>query len=581
MLNDTQKNLYIRLIHYAGPYKKLIALSMLASLGVAGTDAVTAYLVKPFVDQLIVAGNLTLARLVPLLVIVMATFKGVSRYVQEYNIRTAGQGALQDIRNRVFGHSIRLSMRFYTENSTGGLMSRILNDINVLQAAVSDVLVILLRESVTMVALTGYAFYTDWKLALMAFVAIPAAALPAAAIGKKIKKFSQRGQSAMGDVTAVLEQSVSGIKVIKAFATEDLEEKRFVSENAGFFRLMKKTFRYSAATAPVMEILTSLGVAAVLWYGLERVVADELTKGELFSILAAILLMYAPLKRLTKVNNRVQRALGAAERVFEILDTPAEVLDPPNAIELPCSRGQVDFENISFRYDNELVLDDFSLTVKPGEIVAFVGSSGAGKSTIFSLLNRFYDPQAGRVLIDGHDIRSVTQSSLHQSIALVDQDSFLFNDTIINNLRYGSRQADLTAVKAAAQKAFADDFIRQLPEGYDTAIGDRGVRLSGGQRQRICIARAILKDAPILLLDEATSALDTESEAIVQKALSNLMRNRTTFVVAHRLSTIMHADSIVVMDSGRIVEQGSHEQLLANNGTYKRLYDAQFKDQAG
>jgi len=579
MQENSKKNIYMRLIQYAAPYRKLIALSMFASLGVAGTDAATAYLVRPFVDQLLIEGDLTLAKLVPFLVVGLASFKGISRYVQEFNIRTAGQGALQDIRNKVFGHSIRLSMRFHNDNSTGGLMSRILNDINVLQSAVSDVLVTLLRESITMIALTGYAFYTDWKLALMAFVAIPAAAWPAAAIGKKIKKFSRRGQSAMGDVTAVLEQSVSGIKVIKAFATEELEQERFVRENAGFFALIKKTFRYSAATAPVMEILTSFGVAAVLWYGLDRVIANELTKGELFSILAAILLMYSPLKRLTKVNNSIQKAMGAAVRVFEILDKPIEIVDAEDAVDLPQCQGQVTFDNVTFSYNDEPVLRNFNLSVKRGEIVAFVGASGAGKSTIVALLNRFYDPQEGRVLIDDFDLRALTQKSLHQSMALVDQDSFLFNDTVINNIRYGCCGADIDEIRSAAKKAFADDFINQMEDGYDTLIGDRGARLSGGQRQRICIARAILKNAPILLLDEATSALDTESEAIVQKALSNLMNDRTTFVVAHRLSTIMHANSIVVLDGGRTVEQGTHEQLLSHNGAYKRLYDAQFREQ--
>jgi len=579
MQENSKKNIYMRLIQYAAPYRKLIALSMFASLGVAGTDAATAYLVRPFVDQLLIEGDLTLAKLVPFLVVGLASFKGISRYVQEFNIRTAGQGALQDIRNKVFGHSIRLSMRFHNDNSTGGLMSRILNDINVLQSAVSDVLVTLLRESITMIALTGYAFYTDWKLALMAFVAIPAAAWPAAAIGKKIKKFSRRGQSAMGDVTAVLEQSVSGIKVIKAFATEELEQERFVRENAGFFALIKKTFRYSAATAPVMEILTSFGVAAVLWYGLDRVIANELTKGELFSILAAILLMYSPLKRLTKVNNSIQKAMGAAVRVFEILDKPIEIVDAVDAVDLPQCQGQVTFDNVTFSYNDEPVLRNFNLSVKRGEIVAFVGASGAGKSTIVALLNRFYDPQEGRVLIDDFDLRALTQKSLHQSMALVDQDSFLFNDTVINNIRYGCCGADIDEIRSAAKKAFADDFINQMEDGYDTLIGDRGARLSGGQRQRICIARAILKNAPILLLDEATSALDTESEAIVQKALSNLMNDRTTFVVAHRLSTIMHANSIVVLDGGRTVEQGTHEQLLSHNGAYKRLYDAQFREQ--
>ena len=549
---------------------------MVASLGVGGSDAVIAYLVKPFVDDLIVAGNVQLAKMVPLLVVGIAGVKGLSRYIQQYNIRTAGQAAVQDIRNQVFAHSIKLSMRFYTGNSSGNLMSRILNDVTVMQTALSDVLVTLLREVTTMAALIGYAFYADWRMAAMAFIVIPAAAWPAAAIGKKIKKFSRRGQNAMGDLTAVVEQSFSGIKVIKAFATEEYERLKFAKENSDFFRLIRKTFRYDAASSPIIELMTSLGVAAVLWYGLNRVLAEEMTKGEMFSILAAIVMMYTPLKRLTRVNNVIQQALGAAERVFEILDTRMEILDAADAVTMPRSKGFVSFKNVSFAYDDKPVLEDFSVAARPGEIIALVGPSGAGKTTFIGLLNRFYDPQKGQILIDGHDIREVTQQSLHANLALVDQETFLFNESIAYNIRYGHDSAGDQDVEMAARQAYADGFISQLPEGYETVIGDRGVRLSGGQRQRICIARAILRDAPILLLDEATSALDTESEAMVQQALGNLMLNRTTFIIAHRLSTIMHADRILVLDNGRIVESGCHLQLLEQGGLYKRLYDAQF-----
>ena len=578
MLTEKQKNIYLRLVSYAAPYKWIIALSMLASIGIAASDAVLAYLVKPFVDDLIIAGNLGLAKMVPFLVVGLATFKGLSRYVQEYNIQTAGQHAIQDIRNETFGHAIKLSMRFYTSSSSGSLMSRILNDVNVMQAALAEVLVIFLRETLTITVLTGYAFYVDWRMALMAFVVIPASAWPAAALGKKIKKFSRRGQDAMGNVTSVLEQSFSGIKVIKAFAAESREEQKFVCENARFFAFIRKTFRYSAASSPVMEIMTSFGVAAVLWYGLDRVALGIMTKGELFSILAAILLMYTPLKRLTKVNNTIQKAIGAAERVFEVLDAQSEIVDAPDAIDLHRSQGYVSFENVGFSYDDEPVLRDFSVAAKPGEVVALVGPSGAGKSTFIGLLNRFYDPQQGQILIDGKDIRTLTQKSLHDNLALVDQETFLFNDTLMNNIRYGQPEADFNAVEHAARQAYADEFISQLPDGYETLVGDRGVRLSGGQRQRICIARAILRDAPILLLDEATSALDTESEAMVQQALGNLMVNRTTFVIAHRLSTIMHADRILVLDKGEIVQSGSHDELLHQGGLYKRLYDTQFED---
>ena len=580
LLSNQQKNIYLRLVSYAAPYKWIIALSMVASLGVAGSDAIIAYLVKPFVDDLIIAGNLKLAQLLPFFVIGLATFKGLCRYVQTYNIRTAGQLAIQDIRNEVFGHTLRLSTRFFTKSSSGSLMSRILNDVNVMQSALADVLVTFIRETLTLLALTGYAFYADWKMALMAFVVIPATVWPAVAIGRKIKKFSRRGQDAMGNLTGVLEQSFSGIKVIKAFAAEEREEQKFVRENFRFFTFIRKTFRYSAASAPVMEIMTSFGVAAVLWYGLNRVAAEAITKGELFSILAAILLMYSPLKRLIKVNNTIQKAIGAAERVFEVLDNQPEIDDALDAVELTGCLGHVSFKNVGFAYDDKLVLRDFSVQAKPGEVIALVGPSGAGKSTFIGLLNRFYDPQHGQILIDGYDIRKLTQKSLHANLALVDQETFLFNDTIANNIRYGQPDADFSLVEIAATQAYADEFIRQLPEGYETSIGDRGVRLSGGQRQRLCIARAILRDAPILMLDEATSALDTESENMVQQALGNLMKNRTTFVIAHRLSTILHADQVLVLDDGEIKESGTHQQLLEKSGLYKRLYDSQFGGQS-
>ena len=327
-----------------------------------------------------------------------------------------------------------------------------------------------------------------------------------------------------------------------------------------------------------MEIMTSFGVAMVLWYGLGRVADDAMTKGELFSILAAILLMYSPLKRLIKVNNTMQKAVGAAERVFEVLDSQIETGDVQGAVDLARSSGHVSFENVGFAYDDELVLRNFSVQAKPGEVITLVGASGAGKSTFIGLLNRFYDPQVGQILIDGCDIRSITRKSLHANLALVDQETFLFNDTIANNIRYGQPDADLSQIEVAAKQAYADEFIHQLPDGYETSIGDRGVRLSGGQRQRLCIARAILCDAPILMLDEATSALDTESEAMVQQALGNLMKNRTTFVIAHRLSTIMHADRILVLEGGEIKESGTHQQLLERSGLYKRFYETQFRE---
>ncbi len=575
-MNKT-RNIYLRIVSYAAPYKWLIALSMVASLGVAGTNALIAYIVKPFVDDLLVAGDMGLAQIIPFLVVGITVIKGVSEYVQEFCLRIAGQRAIQDIRNQVFDHTMRLSMRYYVTKSSGSLMSRILNDISVMQSVFAEVLVTLLRESVTFVVLIGYALYLDWRMTLFAFLVVPAVALPAAAIGRQIKKFSRRGQAAMGDLTSVLEQSFSGIKVVKAFGCENQETSKFARVNAGYFSFIRKTIRYSAATSPLLEILSSVGVAFILWYGLNRVMMGEITQGEMFSLLTAIVLLYKPLKKLAKVNNEIQKATGAAERVFEVLDSEPEIVDAPDAIVLKECKGHVTFDKVTFAYEEEPVIADFSVSAAPGEVIAVVGPSGAGKSTFIGLLNRYYDPQQGRVLIDDMDLRTLTQKSLHQHLALVDQETFLFNDTLANNIRYGSSDADMAAVKEAARQAYATDFIDELPDGYDTMIGDRGIRLSGGQRQRICIARAILRAAPILLLDEATSALDTESEAMVQQALTNLMKNRTTFVIAHRLSTIMYADRILVLERGSIVEEGTHQELLGYNGFYARLYESQFR----
>ncbi|MDW7643594.1 MAG: lipid A export permease/ATP-binding protein MsbA [Desulfuromonadales bacterium] len=568
---------YLRLLGYTRTCRWRIIFSMVASLGVAGSDAAAAKLIQPFIDRLVVAGDVSLVNLVPVFVLGLAAIKGVSRFVQEYYIKTAGQLVMQDLRNDLFGHSLHLGMRYYSKTSSGTLMSRILNDVTVMQAAVAEVLVGLLREGLTLVALTLVAFYGDWQLTLMAFVVLPLAAWPASRIGKKIKQYTRSGQSAMGTLTQVLEQTFSGIKVIKAFGTEEREVGRFRDRNLFYYRFLRKVIKYDAASSPVMEIMSSFGVAAVLWFGLHRVMSGGMTQGELFSVIGAIMFMYTPAKRLSKMYNRIQQAIGAAERVFELLETPHEIVDRPGAKPLTHVRGDVRFDHVSFSYGDEPILQDVSLIARQGEVVALVGPSGAGKSTIVSLLNRFYDPQSGAVLIDGQDIRDLTLDSLKAHIAMVDQETFLFNDTLANNIRYGRPEASDEEVAEAARQAYADQFIQTLPEGFETEIGDRGLRLSGGQRQRICIARAILKNAPILILDEATSALDTESEAMVQQALTNLMQNRTTFVVAHRLSTILHADKIVVLEQGRVCEVGRHEELLAHGGLYKKLYDMQFQ----
>jgi subfamily B ATP-binding cassette protein MsbA len=555
-----------------------VFLAMGASILVSGADVATAKLVKPFVDDVLIATQKGLVNLVPVIVIGLALCKGAGRYIQEYFIKTAGQLVVQDIRNDLYAHSMSLSMGYFSRSSTGNVMSRILNDVGALSRSAADVLVDGLRESFTLVGLTIVAFQSDWRLASIAFVVMPISVVPASIIGRRIKDNTRRGQRTLGNLTRVLQESLAGIKVIKAFGTEERETDRFKTENKRFYHFIRKVLKYDSAATPVIEILSSLGVGAVLWYGIHRVSQGAMTQGDLSSFVAALLMMYAPLKRLTKVSNTIQRSLGAAERVFELMDETPDIADHADAV--PASRlaGSIDFCDVVFSYGQEPVLHDFCLSIPSGEIVALVGPSGGGKSTIIGLLNRFYDPQKGSILIDGQDIRYLTQESLKQNIALVDQETFLFNDTVRNNIRYGRPDAVDAEVEEAARLAYADEFVRSMPEGYETTIGDRGVRLSGGQRQRICIARAILRDAPILLLDEATSALDTESEAMVQKALVNLMENRTTIVVAHRLSTVMHADKIVVLESGRICETGNHQELLSGGGLYSRLYEMQFAE---
>ena len=575
-----KRSLYRRLWVYIKPHRGRIALSMFGSLLAAGSDGAMARLIQPFVDNVIVAKDAEMILLVPWLILGLQLVKAGGRYLQEYFIKTAGQLAIQGIRNALFAHVMHLSMRFFGRNPTGILMSKHLNDVQTLQSSLAEVLVGSMRDLVTLVALIGVAFYTNWKMAAIAFVVLPLAAWPIGIIGKRIKTYARKGQGIMGDLSRTLEQSFSGVKVIKGFGAETETTIRFKEKNRQYYGMLSKVIKYDAGSAPFVEIVTGIGMFAILSYGMQQVQSNAMTVGQLFSICGAIMLMYSPFKRLTKFNNYLQVAMGAAERVFAVLDEPQEIRDQVGAIDLGAAKGHVVFNEVSFAYDDDQpVLSGLSLEVHPGEVVALVGPSGAGKTTISALLCRFYDPTSGVITIDGYKLTEITQASLKQNLATVDQESFLFNETIADNIRFSKPQATEAEVLAAAHQAYADEFIAALPEGYQTRIGDRGLRLSGGQRQRICIARALLRNAPILILDEATSALDTESESMVQQALVNLMQNRTTFVIAHRLSTIMHADKIVVLEQGRIVEVGRHAELLENeNGLYRRLYDMQFRE---
>jgi len=569
--------LYTRLLRYARPYQSRLLFSILASLGVSASDVATAKLIQPLIDKVLTPSGYHLLPLVPFLVLGVASFKGVARYLQEFLLQTAGQMVILDIRNDLFSHSIKLPLGFFTRHSSGDLMSRVLNDIGQMQRAVVSVVVELLREGVPLIGLLGLAFYNDWRLTCLAVLVLPIAGFPAAVISKRIKRYAREGQGAMARLTMALEQSFSGIKIIKAFGSEQREQTKFADENSRYYKFLRKSIKYDVGTTPVVEVFTACGVAAVLWFGASRVMAGSLTQGELFSTLAAIIMMYTPAKRLSRINNAIQQSLASAERVFEILDEKLDMMSDVKGLELGRVRGEVSFNNVGFAYDDQSVLENFTLNIAPGKVVALVGPSGAGKTTVAGLLARFYDPQIGGISVDDHDLRELSIDCLRQNLAYVDQETFLFNDTICNNIRYGRPEATHDEVWQACRMAYAEDFVRELPEGLETDIGDRGVRLSGGQRQRLCIARALLKDSPILILDEATSALDTESESMVQQALENLMQNRTTLVIAHRLSTIMHADQILVLEQGKVIESGTHAELLENNGLYRRLYTMQFQ----
>lgn len=572
-MNSTFK----RLICYSRPYWKRILLAALASIGVGSLDGAFAYLVEPVLKRIFAEKDQTIFVLLPFGIILLFVIRGACRYLNDYFIRTAGQLAVQDVRNQIYRNNMFLGLRFFNANPTGTLMSRVLNDVTIMQNSVASVITGFFRDGFSALSLLAVVFYRNWELAIISFIVIPLTAYPAQRIGKRIKSLSRQSQEKMGDISSILQETFSGIKVIKAFGLEEREIEKFFQANRKFYFFTRKSIKYEALSTPVMEFITSFGIAAVIWVGGNNVINGKMSAPEFFSFVAAMALMYNPIKKLINAYNLMQQSAGAAERVFEIIDELPEITDPPHAVALGRANGNVEFRDVSFRYDDEPVLNRISLSAGKGEIIALVGPSGSGKTTMVSLVMRFYDVTDGSILIDGIDIKTLRLVDLMRQIALVDQETVLFNDTIANNIRYGKSDATMEEVETAARAAFAHDFILEMPDGYETGIGDRGVRLSGGQRQRICIARAILKDAPILILDEATSALDTESEQMVQGALNNLMANRTTFVIAHRLSTILHADRILVLENGAISESGSHDHLLAHGGLYKKLYDMQFQ----
>ncbi|MCX8118808.1 MAG: lipid A export permease/ATP-binding protein MsbA [Desulfobacterota bacterium] len=596
--------LYGRLLRLVKPYWVKLGLAMLFMTIVSLLTASQAFLVKPAMDGVFFKkeglsqtvppaiqdlirqlglGDLLLRKdremlyLLPIAIVLLFLLKGIFDYGQAYLMNYVGLRVVADIRQRLYDHLQTLSLSFFTRTPTGLLISRITNDVNLVQASVSNAITALIKDAVTIVGLTAVVFHRDWKLGLVALAIFPVALVPIKEFGKRLRKFSRKGLQRMGSLTAFLHETITGHRIVKAFNMEEYEKRRFKEENERYFRLFMKRIKIRALSHPLMEVLGGIGIAIILWVGGYRVVQGEVTPGTFFSFMTALLMLYAPVRNLNKVNLEVQEGIAAAGRIFELLDTEAEIKEAEDAIVLPPFSKRIEFKEVSFKYDTVPVLRSINLTVAAGEIVAIVGLSGAGKTTLVNLLPRFYDVNGGQILIDGIDIRKVTLRSLREQIGLVTQQTILFNDTVRNNIAYGSLGRSDQEIVEAAKAANAHEFIQRLPQGYDTVIGEGGVKLSGGERQRISIARALLKNAPILILDEATSSLDSESEAEVQKAMDVLMKGRTAFVIAHRLSTIRNANRIVVLSHGRIVEQGTHEELIRVGGEYRRLYELQFR----
>ena len=570
--------LFKRILKLAKPHISKFILAMLCMLAVGVTVSALAFLVKPALDEIFLNKNASLLKWIPMVIILIYIIKGTCSYGQTVLMSFIGLRVVTNLRNELYDHIQRQSLSFFTKSPTGILMSRITNDVNLIQGAVSEAVTSIMKDSFTLVGLVFVIFYRDWKMACIAAVVFPLTIYPIAKFGERMRRIATGTQVTMGSLTSLLQETISGTRIVKAFGMEDYEGRRFSKENENLFRLSMKAVSIRAMSSPFMEFLGGLGIAAIIFYGGYQVIQGVSTPGTFFSFLTALIMLYEPVKRLTNVNNTIQQGISAAVRVFAIMDMKPEIKNRENAVELPRISKEIEIRNMTFTYGDEPVLTNINLNIKSGEVVAFVGMSGGGKTTLVNLIPRFYDVTEGEILIDGHDIRDVTMESLRGQIGIVTQQTILFNDTVKNNIAYGDIKTSEQDIINAAKAANAYPFIKNLPEGFDTVIGEQGARLSGGERQRISIARALLKDAPILILDEATSSLDTESEIEVQEALENLMKGRTTLVIAHRLSTINNADRIIVLVDGKIVEKGTHDYLLAQKGEYFKLYNMQFRE---
>lgn len=572
---------YKRLLRFILPYKKCLVVAVICMAFSGASNVVVPWLIKDVIDKVLANKDIYTLNLIVIGILALFFARGFFYFGERYLMSYVGQKIVNDIREALYRHLQKLSLSYFDKRKTGNIMSNLTNDVTALQTAIAGNLISFVQEAVILIGSLGSMLLLYWKLTLLTLVIVPLVVFTIRFFGSRLRGAGHRVQGKMADITALLEESVSGIRIIRSFNREEFEIERFMEQNDSNFWALMSTVRLTALLTPFIQFFAAIAVTAIIWYGGMSVIDGEMTAGSLIAFLIYAINLANPVRRISEIYGDIQKSLAAADRVFETLDTEPDVKEKPDAIELPKVQGEICFNHVNFSYDEDHpALIDFNLDVKPGEVVALVGPSGAGKSTVTNLLPRFYDVTDGSITIDGTDIRDVTFSSLRQQIGLVPQETMLFNASIRENILYGRLDATDEEIELAAKAANAEEFILQLPQGYDTLVGDRGNSLSGGQRQRIAIARAILKDPRILILDEATSALDTESEKIVQVALERLMEGRTSIVIAHRLSTIRDADKIVVIDHGRIVEEGTHTGLLNKGGLYAHLHAVQFNEKA-